>query len=404
MGTLSRILPVVAILLSGCVGPVALKQAVPDYDETLSQLHGKSLLLNVARARHKVPPHFTTATSIAATFNYEVSAGILGNFPSDSAAGLPNAALRLGAIVAENPTIELIPLQGPEYERRILTPLDHGQFRVLINRRVSFDMIMRLLGKAFHFQNRDGSVVRSVRNRPDIPDEYEEYRRIALHLASLYAKNLLFFDRLSFTDVEHVTLSSPPSPSDRMAASQSGFRFTAVDGKGKYEISKRVIGNTLAANYDPASRSVAELAELDDVISATPRNYVQVDIRPQYPGADYRLFGAIELRSLNGILDFIADGIEESPEYDVEADPRTAQLPGSAPKSGDWQRNPARTLTILESDTPPEDGVLSVRYRGSYYFVRQDPWDLDVFQSLSVLFLMSAPTPGPRAFPITINK
>ncbi len=79
-------------------------------------------------------------------------------------------------------------------------------------------------------------------------------------------------------------------------------------------------------------------------------------------------------------------------------------LPGTAPKSGVWQRNPSHALTVIESDAPPEAGITQVRYRGSYYTVRQDPWDQAAFTSLYLLLQMSEHAAPQRAFPITISK
>jgi hypothetical protein len=398
------VLALVAISLTGCVGPIALKQALPDYDEAISQLQSQSLLLNIARARHGMPPHFTATTAIAATFNYEIDASVVGNFSGGSGGSFPTATLRLGTIVAENPTIELIPMQGEQFAKQLLTPLDDDKFRLLVNEGVPFDMIMRLTGRAFRFQTREGAFVRSVRNSPDIPAEYKEFRRIAFHLSSLNAKNLLYIHRLSFVERQQVVLSAPPSPRDLLTASEAGYEYKTLDGKNEFEISRRVIGSIVVTNYDPTTRSDFERAELNTLIASTPSNYVQIDIRPEYPSAGYPLLGAIQLRSFNEIISFIARGIEEVPEYEVDADPRTASLPGTAPKSGVWQRNTSHTLMVIESNTPPGAGIIQVRYRGSYYTVRQDPWDQAAFVSLYLLLQMSDHAVPQRAFPITISK
>ena len=82
---MSLVTLIILISLTGCVSPVPLDRALPSYDETVSQLQGQSLLLNIARARNDMPPHFTTTTSIVATFNFETNASMVGNFPSNKA-------------------------------------------------------------------------------------------------------------------------------------------------------------------------------------------------------------------------------------------------------------------------------------------------------------------------------
>src|SRR4030095_8764579 len=54
-----------ALVLSGCLGPVSLHEAVLGYDDTVSRLGREMLLVNIGRLRYGLPVHFTLATSIA---------------------------------------------------------------------------------------------------------------------------------------------------------------------------------------------------------------------------------------------------------------------------------------------------------------------------------------------------
>ena len=69
---------VLVLTLGACVGPPSLHQSVLGYDETISRLEREMLLLNIARVRNELPIHFTVTTSIAATFDYRVNAGVVG--------------------------------------------------------------------------------------------------------------------------------------------------------------------------------------------------------------------------------------------------------------------------------------------------------------------------------------
>jgi hypothetical protein len=60
--------------VSSCVSAIALDQAVVAYDRTVVELVSKQLLLNIARARHDQPIHFTAISNIAATYNFAFSA------------------------------------------------------------------------------------------------------------------------------------------------------------------------------------------------------------------------------------------------------------------------------------------------------------------------------------------
>ncbi len=395
----------------GCVGPIALQQALPAYDETISQLERDSLLINIARTRHKLPMHFTTTTDIAATFEFTASAGLQAEIPIGSTSmGITTITpFSLSTSASENPTIGLTPLQGEEFSKRLLSPFNNPGFKLLIEQRTPIDMVMRLTAHGFVFMKPDGSYVRYVRNSPDSPDEYEEFRRIALHLTTLAANNELFAGNLTFDETQRVTLSSPPSLSEAIQAIEDGYQYKAVPGtQAEYEVAKRITGSFIIMNVQPTTLSNDELIRLNSLVESTPPGWVLVVIRQGYPGGNYPIFGAIELRSLNEMFSFIAAGIAEKPEYNVDPDPRTARLQENTlvdRKMAYVLRNPLQTLAIVESENPPTYyEALSVYYSGAYYYVANTPWDREAFNVLYLIFNMSTEATTQRGFPITISK
>jgi hypothetical protein len=61
------------LILAGCLGPVALHEAVLGYDDTVQRLETEMLLLNIARLHNHLPDHFTVTSAIAATFDFRSS-------------------------------------------------------------------------------------------------------------------------------------------------------------------------------------------------------------------------------------------------------------------------------------------------------------------------------------------
>jgi hypothetical protein len=98
--------------VSGCVSTIALDRAVMAYDRTVVELVSKQLPLNIARARHNQPIHFTAISNIAATYNFGFSASATPALTGDSGSLL---APIFGASVVENPTISITPMQGGEF-------------------------------------------------------------------------------------------------------------------------------------------------------------------------------------------------------------------------------------------------------------------------------------------------
>ena len=77
------------------------------------------LLLNVARARHAKPLHFTTVSGIAATFEHRGEGSLAADFAGGDALSLLSPGLSFA--VSESPTISIVPIQGEEFTKRLLT-------------------------------------------------------------------------------------------------------------------------------------------------------------------------------------------------------------------------------------------------------------------------------------------
>ena len=111
---LARIAVLALVLMLGsCVGPPALQRAVIGYDETTAKLDQQLLLLNIARLNSGLPIHFTTTSSIAASFDWEATFWASGRFAEQRGTDFLN--LNLGASARERPTFSIIPLTGKEF-------------------------------------------------------------------------------------------------------------------------------------------------------------------------------------------------------------------------------------------------------------------------------------------------
>jgi hypothetical protein len=166
---MTRRLPVTGLLLaallfSGCLGPVSLHEAVLGYDQTISRLEREILLVNIARLRNGLLVHFTVTSSIAATFDYQTNAAILGQFG--------DGGLNVGVSAAENPTLSIVPIQGQQFTNRVLTPLEDTKFEFPVFEGSPIDMVMRLMADGIEVQTREGTFARFILNWPTHPPEY----------------------------------------------------------------------------------------------------------------------------------------------------------------------------------------------------------------------------------------
>ncbi len=181
------LLVVLIFTMTGCTGPKMLHKSVLNYDETISTLERQMLLINIARRHRNIPIHFTVTSSIAATFDYIKSTGFVGTVFERASSGsdVSNYSFNFGMSLSENPTLGIVPMQGEEFTKRILSPLDEDQFEFLAVQGEALDMLIRLMARGIEFQNEDRSFNRFILNRPSHVEEYTEFRKIALQLAFL---------------------------------------------------------------------------------------------------------------------------------------------------------------------------------------------------------------------------
>ena len=377
-------------LLTGCVGPPALHDSVIGYDKVTNKLAQELLLLNIARTHHLHNVHFTITGSIAATFDFQSTAGITRRWAINDKGDFFD--LNLGASARENPTFQIVPISGQEFTKRLVSPLQEGAYSVLVFQGTSIPVVTRLMASGFSMQDRNGVFQRFIGNDPMRPEEYKEFRRFTMHLAALWNTQNLFAHDLLFDEVVIDGLKVQPKGEDLWKG--EGLKWW-LNPDGTWKVTRRKRGRTLISNYDPFSLSHSERYQLNEIAQNNADNYVMVDIRPGYPGGDLPFFGGLKLRSYFGILSFVGKGIERAVEFDVVKHPRTPNPIGE---------NPRQTLAIKVTEQPPSGGRTYVRYKGKYYTVAGSSWDREAFRILDLLFQVTVTDVSDVGIPITIAK
>ncbi len=375
---------------AGCFGPPALESSVLGYDETTAGLEQKLLLLNVARWDAGLPVHFTTTSSIAATFDWSTSAGVGGRLNEGGGNWLD---LNWNVSGSENPTFSITPVTGEAFTKRVLRPLRDEIFNSMVFQGDRLDQVMRLMADGIEVQNADGSFVRFIANRPSLPEEYEEFRRIALHLRALQRQEKLFIRSLVFEETLIADFDGVPPAKEINIGFANGMTWKQKPD-GRYMLTRLTAGRVVVTNYDPRAMTNEALYDLNSHIQYLPPSFVHLDIRADGPGGEMPIRGAISLRSLVRILDFVARGIHKAPEFDVARDERT-------PDVGD--SNPTYALRINATDSKP-DAATSIFYNDHYYSVADTDWDRSAFRLLTWLFQAALGDVQSPGIPITIAK
>lgn len=236
------------LILSVCLSPMTLTRAVIAYDDAITDSHSKQLLINIARAQHHQPIHFTGVSNIAATFDFRFTAGATPALTGDASRTILSV---IGGSVAENPTISIAPIEGEEFTKRLLTPFHESKLTLLLRQGIDIDLLLRLMAKELRIKQSGEAV--AYGNNPSHKTGYEMFQRVVLHLSAIQDHNNLYVEPLSIE-------RSWTIPTDSVTA--EGFKAleeeydVVYNGQDKtYTLRKQVEGGTLITNSDPESLS-----------------------------------------------------------------------------------------------------------------------------------------------------
>ena len=397
------------IALAGCVSPLALHTAVVAYDKAAAQVQAEMLLLNIARARNVEPLHFTALSSVAATFNFEASAGIA---PGGAGETSTTFSPLFTATVAEQPTITIVPVEGEEFTKRVLSPVDAEKVAFLFQQGVEPAILLRLMAAELVVEDHGRFSV--LRNNPLFPEQYRQFRRAVLHISDLNRAASLYVGPIVHERTLPVSL--PPDPGSPqvlsvlggiLGAVENGFEWKRVSVGGRPQLVQQIVGRLAITNYDLSQLSNEARRRFNEDAKGHPDNSLIVDIRPDEFGGDFSLHGYFVFRSFEDILRFVGAGISTVPEFHVEQEPRTGRDPSAPPA------NPPSILAVEESEDEPDEAAFTVEYRDAWYSIKQAdvnagrnfPWDQEAFRTLNQLYQMTVTdvsrTPTPA---ITIAK
>ena len=365
-----------SLAVTGCLSPITLNRAVTAYDQAVTDAISKQLLINIARAHQHQPIHFTGVSNIAATFDFRVSAGATPALTGDASKTLMPI---FGGSMAENPTISIVPIEGEDFTKRLLTPFHETKFLLLLRQRYDIDLLLRLMAQELRITENGQEV--AYRNTPADRTGYEMFRRVVTHLSAIQDQNQLHAEPLVYNRTWTIPANSVTA--EGFQALQKEYLVTYSQKDNSYTLRKQVMGRTLITNYDPDTLSPDERAQLIDETEEGHPNDVAFDIRQGHVGGEYPLKGDFRLRSFNTILNFLGRSIGEDPEYHVDKDPRTPEV----------QENPVNTMELLLSDGAPSGADLSIQSHGKYYAVNTTGplarWNREAFQMLYLLFQMT---------------
>lgn len=223
------------VILTGCLSPMALNRAVIAYDDAVTDSISQQLLVNIVRAHYRQPIHFTGVSNIAATFTFSANAGA-----TPSPGGLAGAVISpvFGGSVSESPTISIVPIEGEEFTKRLLTPFPQSKLTLLLRQHFDVDMLLRMMAQEVRLLHPEQHSV--YRNSPADKTGYEMFRRVVLHLSAIQDHNQLYAEPLL---LRHTwTLPSSSIVPDSFQSLQKEFVVHYNAGNDTFTLRKLSIG------------------------------------------------------------------------------------------------------------------------------------------------------------------
>ena len=329
---------IIAGLMVGChvTGPTSIRTGRNDYNTAVQQTNNEQLLLNLVRLRYHDTPFFLETASIATTFTFETGLAASGNFPESAA----NPYGVSGHIAyTERPTITYAPLQGDQYVRELLSPLDLTTFLLFLHSGWEIDRLLRVV---IHTINGIPNAPTAAGPTPAHAPEYERFLKVA-----------------------------------------ELFRQLQIDGALRLGAPRDAQDGSVELLVVPGFRDDPRLRELVHELDLDPSAASYTLIRA-VTGSPSEI--AIVTRSLMAALFYLSHGVDV-PNHDFEA----GRIGVTHLESGDvfdWTSLCGDLLRVRASSSRPGGAYTTVHYRGTWFYI--DDSDLSTKSTFSLLTQMLA--------------
>ena len=380
-------------LLCGCVaGPTALQASRVRYNQAIQATTAEQLLLNLVRLQYREPPLFLEVGAVSAQFAFKTAvdadlAVYEGPLPSSS----NRMDLGAGVSFEEKPTVTFTPLQGGDFVKQVLTPLDFDVLLLLSRSGWSIDRVLRLTVQTMNgLDNASGASGPTPRQAP----RYEEFARLAQLLRRLQTQGLL---ELGYES--RVEELSPPLPvaqvrlSDLVEAANHGYRARLAQDGASFVLTNKP--RVLLWRVPPEAADSAEVREIIELLGLAP-GHAEYEIRMLLTGRSsgsvprgQRTAITIATRSLMGTLFYLAQAIE-IPEVHRERGVVTTTVTSDG-EPFDWHQVTGDLLSVHARSKPPTGAAVRVRHRGWWYYINDtDLTSKSTFSLMSQLFALQA--------------
>ncbi|HKO52767.1 MAG TPA: hypothetical protein VJV79_33900 [Polyangiaceae bacterium] len=381
----------------GCsqIGPATIANGRFDYNEAIVRSFDNQMLLNLVRLRYQDSILFLDLTSVVASYSRETRVGASSNV--DVANSVNPTAVALGAsggvTWSESPTISYAPLQGEDFAKRLLAPIQPSSILLLSRSGWGLERLLvctvQQLNELSNGTSIGGVAPRQVKH-------YQRFRRVSILLRELQEEGFIQINTLA-NQPELVAVTAGPTEMDEAAHRRADEILSLLN------VTRPPMAGTpgpakMAETPVPSPGTPRAPAEAPQAAPDTGRVPVALESAgfPRNP-ARIMLTG----RSILGVMTFLAQQVEV-PAEDLRLG-LAHQALGPDGKAFDWNQISHGMFRVRSSDTRPDHAFLEVRYRGHWFYI--DDRDLEsksTYTLLAQLFSLQSASGSMQAPLLTI--
>jgi hypothetical protein len=327
------------------MGPNTVKADGFDYNQALVDNSSRQLLLNLVRMRYDDSWLFLNIGSVVTQYEFRGSAEISPSFKNPG--GLTGGGAGIGLGYYERPTVSYSPLQGPDFARDMLTPIDPQILLLLADSKWE---IKRLFMCGVDSIN-------GVKNIPGSPTwlktaDIKAFQELMEVMQTLQREDAfdVVVDREDGKPVTSLVLAENPSPEGAAAIA----RFRALLGLNSGTRSYRIVAGMTSGSSDEI---------------------------------------VIRTRPLLSVYLFLAQGVELPQEHVEEGRVLVARNPDGSPR--DIESVTGKLFHIRVQKSEPWDANLKVQHRGYWFYIAADDlFTRQTFSFLSTLVFLQSSAKG----------
>ena len=331
----------IMILLSGCsqLGPDFMENGRNEYNKVLANTNDEEMLLNLVRRRYADSIAILEVNSVSTSLEWKRSGSLIANIFEGTDNN--NLGVRSDGSYSEKPTITYLPLQGSNYVRNVLSPIQPDVILLLTRSGWSIERLLRLTANKINGINNASEASGPT---PNFEPSYKEFKGLANIFYQLQQKNIIRF----------------------------GYHSEGGNKKLALLIRKNFIGSK-------------EVKSLLAALNLSTRNTV-IPLTTSFSNTTEGANIEINLRSLAGIQFFLSHGVL-IPHDDI-INNRVKVTKTKDGENFNWQDILLDLFVVYSQIEKPSNASVAVKYRGHWFFIKDN--DMESKYTLMLLNQISA--------------